>query len=167
MSVYSVDKLIEQARNLASEYRKTTGKVLPGVSSEIAEYDAARLLNLELCQDRSCGFDALGRDGAREGKRIQIKGRTIFDETKSGQRIGQLKVEQPWDLVVLVLMDENYQPNELYEVCREDIMEYINKPSVSQKRRGAMSVSRFRILGRLVWTSEDGLEGETWENQLA
>lgn len=164
MSIYSVDKLIEQARSLASEYRKTTGKALPGVSNEIAEYDAARLLNLELCQDRSCGFDAVGR-GGREGKRIQIKGRTIFDESKSGQRIGQVKVDHAWDSVVLVLMDENYQPGELYEACREDIMEYINKPSTSQKRRGAMSVSRFRIVGRLVWTRENGLEDEVWENR--
>ena len=46
--VYSVDKLIEQARQLATDYKKMTGKPLPGVSNEIAEHDACKLLDLSL-----------------------------------------------------------------------------------------------------------------------
>ncbi len=60
MGVYSVDKLISEARRLAAEFRRTTGKPLPGVSGEIAEHDAARLLNLKLCDERSGGYDAIG-----------------------------------------------------------------------------------------------------------
>ena len=44
MSVYAVDKLIAQARQLAADYRRTTGKPLPGVSNEIALHDVLRLL---------------------------------------------------------------------------------------------------------------------------
>lgn len=57
-SLYSVDKLIEQARQLATDFKKMTGKPLPGVSNEMAEHDAAKFLGLELSEDRSCGFDA-------------------------------------------------------------------------------------------------------------
>ncbi len=78
MSVYAVDKLINQARVLASDYRKTMGKPLAGISSEIAEHDAVTLLDLELCQPRVSGYDAVGK-GSREGKRIQIKARVIPD----------------------------------------------------------------------------------------
>lgn len=90
MTLYAADKLIAQARVLAAEYRRTMGKPLPGISNEIAEYDVVKLLNLEARTQGEGGYDAI--DPARGEKHIQIKSRTIFDESKSGQRIGQLKL---------------------------------------------------------------------------
>ena len=164
MGIYSVDKLISEARRLATEFRRTTGKALPGVSGEIAEHDAARLLNLTICKEKSAGYDAVGR-GKREGKRIQIKARVIFDEEKSGQRVGQLKLDQEWDSVVLMIMDENYEPYEIYEAERDELLEFMEKSSSSRVRRGALSVARFKIIGRLAWTREQGVEAEIWDNQ--
>jgi len=165
VTLYSVDTLMAQARKLAADYRATTGKPLAGISSEIAEYDAARLLDLDLCQERVGGFDAIGR-GSRAGKRIQIKGRAIFDEKKGGQRIGQLKTEQQWDSVVLVLMDEQFEPYEIYEADRDDITQVLAESSSNRSKRGAMSVARFKIIGRLVWTREEGaIDDEVWDNQ--
>ena len=46
MTLYAAEKLIAQARVLAAEYRRTMGKPLPGISNEIAEHDAIRLLEL-------------------------------------------------------------------------------------------------------------------------
>ena len=136
---------------------------MPGISSEIAEYDAVKLLSLEPNSEGEGGYNAI--DPARDGKRIQIKSRTIFDESKSGQRIGQMKLDKLWDSVVLVLMDEEYEPDEIYEAEREDILEYIDQSSSNRAKRGAMSVARFKIIGRLVWTRENGLEPEVWDNQ--
>jgi len=166
MGVYSVEKLISEARRLAAEFRRTTGKPLFGVSGEIAEHDAAQLLHLDLCKERRGGYDAVGR-GRREGKRIQIKGRVIFDEEKSGQRVGQLKLEQDWDSVVLVIMDENYEPYEIYEADREDIEDAMDEAgSSARKKRGAMTIARFKIISQLVWTPEEGeIDGELWDNQ--
>ncbi len=166
VGIYSVDKLIGEARRLAAEFRRTTGKPLPGVSNEIAEHDAARLLALEVCTDRSLGYDALGT-GEREGKRIQIKARVIFDEEKSGQRVGQLKLERDWDSVLLVIMDEEYQPVEIHEAEREDILQAMEETADSSRRkRGAMSVARFKAISRLVWTREEGLiDDEIWDNR--
>jgi hypothetical protein len=166
VGIYSVDKLISEARRLATEFRRTTGKALPGVSGEIAEHDAARLLNLTICKEKSAGYDAVGR-GKREGKRIQIKARVIFDEEKSGQRVGQLKLDKEWDSVVLVIMDENYEPYEIYEAERDDILDVMDEAGKSaRKKRGAMTVARFRIIARLVWTPEQGeFEDEIWDNR--
>lgn len=162
--VYAVDRLIGEARRLAAEYRRTTGKPLPGVSAEIAMHDAARLLNLELVAG-SGGFDAVGR-GARSGRRIQIKGRTIFDESKGGQRIGQIKTGEVWDSVVLVLMDEEYEPYEIYEAQREDLLQAVSeKAQTSRGKRGALSVAKFKVIGRLVWDRDCGLQAEVWENR--
>ncbi len=166
MSVYSVEKLISEARRLAAEFRRTTGKPLPGVSGEIAEHDAARLLDLELCKDKPGGYDAVGR-GSRAGKHIQIKGRVIFDEDKAGQRVGQLKLEQDWDSVLLVVMDENYEPFEIFEAERDDILDAMEDGGGSaRKKRGAMTVARFKIIAHLVWTREEGvIEDEVWDNR--
>lgn len=167
MGVYSVDKLITEARRIAAEYRRATGKPLAGVTSEVCQYDAARLLDLELTQPAGGGggYDAIGR-GKREGQKIQIKGRAIFDESKSGQRIGQLKLEQEWDAVVLVLMDENLEPYEIYEATRAEITEAIGEGSSSKRnKRGIMSVAKFRAIGQLAWTREFGVEDDAlWEN---
>jgi hypothetical protein len=163
LTLYAADKLIAQARVLAAEYRRTMGKPLPGISNEIAEFDAVKLLELEAKTEGEGGFNAI--DPARGGKRIQIKSRTIFDESKSGQRLGQLKLEKEWDSVVLVLMDENYEPYEIYEAERDDILEQLEKSSGNRAKRGAMSISRFKIIGRLAWTRENGLEPEVWDNR--
>lgn len=165
MTLYNVDKLMTEARRIAAEYRKATGKVL-GISSEIARFDAARLMNLELSEVPNVGYDAIGR-GERQGKRVQIKGRAIFDETKSGARLGQLKTEQEWDLVMVVVMDENYEPVEIREAERAAVMQALSESESSKRsKRGAMSVAKFKYVSRLVWTREEGaVDDEIWDNQ--
>ncbi|MCW8903257.1 hypothetical protein [Sedimenticola sp.] len=163
MSLYAADKLIGQARQLAAEYRRTMGKPLPGISNEIALHDAMRLLRLAPVDSSVGGYDAI--DPARDGLRIQIKSRTIFDESKTGQRIGQIKADQPWDCVVLVLMDDDYEPYELYEADREELLEFMDKSSSGRAKRGALSVARFKIIGRLVWSRDEGLAPGVWDNQ--
>lgn len=159
---YAADKLIAQARQLAAEYRRTMGKPLPGISNEIAEHDAMRLLDLEPHSGSDVSWDATDPES---GRRMQIKSRTIFDESKSGQRIGQLKMNQEWDAVILVLMDEDYEPYEIYQALREDLSEYVDASSGNRAKRGAMSVARFKILGELVWDRASGRQDGVWDNQ--
>ena len=164
MKVFAADKLITQARQLAAEYRRAMGKPLPGIGNEIAEHDAIRLLGLEPKPEGATGYDAV--DPKTGDKRIQIKSRTIFDESKSGQRIGQLKMEQAWDSVILVLMDQEYEPYEIYEAERDEIEEYAKKSSSNRAKRGALSIARFKIIGRLIWTREEGVVSDVWDSQV-
>ena len=167
MGVYSVDNLMAQARKLAADYRKATGQPL-AVSGEIAKHDAMRLLHLEANKDTQGGYDAIGTESSLTGKRIQIKGRAIFNEAKSGQRIGQLKLEQAWDVVVLVLMDEEFNTVEIFAADREAILEAMEESRNSNRsKRGAMSVARFKAIATLVWTQEDGLlEAGLWSKKV-
>lgn len=165
VGLYQVDKLMSEARRLAREYRQAMGKPLAGISAELAVHDAIRLMGLDAVPLGTAGYDAVGR-GKREGQRIQIKGRTIFDESKSGQRIGQLKADQPWDSVMLVLMDRNYESIEIYEAQRDEVLEAMDQASSNRGKRGAVSVAKFKIIGRRVWTREEGAEkDEVWDNQ--
>lgn len=153
-SLYSIAELMNQTRRLAKEYRQAMGRPL-AVSNELAVYDAARLLNLDIVDEAEVGYDAVGREGDRDGKRYQIKARAIFDESKSGQRIGQLKMDKEWDSVLLIIMDDNYEPREIYEASRE-VLEEAAKESKDSKRakRGAMSVAKFKIIGQQLWQAE-------------
>jgi len=162
-NIYSVDKLIEQARQLAADFKQMTGKPLPGVSNEIAEHDAVKLLGLELCEDRSHGFDARRVSTTVGPQRVQIKARAIFNDNYRGQRLGQLKFDKEWDSVVLVLMNERYQAFEILEARREEIVDNIND-NPSRSKRGAMSVAKFRNIATLVWTLEEGLDRAAWHD---
>lgn len=163
--IFSVDKLISEARHLAAEYRRTTGQVL-GISGEIAKHDACQLLELEPAAEGTAGYDAMGH-GNREGQHFQIKGRVIFDEAKKNQRIGQLKLEQEWDAVLLVIMDENYETDSIYQAERQAILDALEEQTESKRtKRGAMSVSKFKNIAELVWTREEGvIVDEIWDNQ--
>ena len=165
MSLYSVDKLISEARRIAAEYRRATGKPL-GISAEIACHDACSYLDLDAKED-AVGYDAVGLKGEREGSRFQIKGRAIFDEQKGGQRLGQIKIEQDWDKILLVLMDEDFETTEIYEASRDEILRDLDEAgSSNRQKRGAMSVARFKRLAHLVWNKDEGLiENEVWNNQ--
>ena len=103
MSVYSVDKLISETRRIAKEYRLATGKTLP-VTPEIAINDAVSILGLIPNEENHSGYDAIFSTNGEELK-VQIKGRAIFNGKKQGHRIGQLKLDQEWDAIILVIMN--------------------------------------------------------------
>jgi hypothetical protein len=163
MDIYSIDKLMHETRQLAAKYHQTTGTALP-VTGEIARFDAAKALSLQLNEDASLGYDALGT-GNFNGQKILVKGRVLFETSKSNPRIGQINPDQRWDHVVLVLFDDDYNPIEIYHASSEDIEQALAmKPDSQRKKRGAMSVAQFKIIGSLVWTQENGLDSEIWDN---
>lgn len=162
MAVYDVDKLMQEARKLAADFRKMTGKPL-GISSEIAVHDVIRLMGLEAAEPGQGGYDAVGK-GDMAGKRIQIKGRTHNPGVKSSPRLGQIKLEQEWDSVMLVILDEQYEAQEIYEAERDIIVETVQKTSAKRRNRGAMSIERFKKIGKLVWPKESGKAAEAGES---
>ncbi len=164
MDLYSIDKLMHETRQLAAKYRQTTGSTLP-VTGEIARYDVSKALNLQLTDDQTLGYDAIGL-GDRDGLRVLIKGRVLFEDSRSTPRIGQLKPDGRWDNVVLILFDDDYEAVEMYEATHDDIEAALQtKSESSNKKRGAMSIAQFKIISQLVWTQENGVESEIWDNQ--
>lgn len=152
MALYSIDKLINETRRLAAEFRRTTGTMLP-VSAEIARYDVSHHLDLTLNNDHSLGYDAIGNN-ERSGQRVQIKSRVIGDCVKSGHRLGQLNPNGNWDIVILSLMDNEFEPLEMYQLSHDETAAALS----SSKKQRTISVAKFKIIGDLVWTREHGVE---------
>lgn len=156
MPLYSIDKLINETRRLAAEFKRTTGTMLP-VSSEIARYDVAHQLDLTLNEDRSCGYDAIGNN-QRQGLRVLIKSRVIGDRVKPGHRLGQLNPNGNWDIIILSLMDNAFEPLEMYQLTHAELLEALSSGSKKRSKRGAISVAKFKIISQLMWTKEHGVE---------
>ena len=155
MGVYSVNKLITETRRIAKEYRLATGKTLP-VTPEIAINDAISILEMQPNETKNAGYDAIyERDG--EQLKVQIKGRAIFDDKKGGYRIGQLKVEQDWDAIVLVIMNADFMPEEIYMAERDIILDELEEKKKSNKK-GAMTLAKFKLISELLWTEQFGFE---------
>jgi hypothetical protein len=53
----SVYEILANAKILAQKYYALTGKPL-GITGEVAEYEAARILGVKLTQARQSGYDA-------------------------------------------------------------------------------------------------------------
>ncbi len=162
MSVYNIGKLVDQTRKLCVEWHaqgKTTG-----MTGEVAAFDAAQALNLELCQDHTLGYTAIGT-GERKDKKILVKGRAIFKEQKSRARLGQLQMDIDWDLLVLVLLDDKFEAQEIFEASRL-VIEKEQDEQKTSKRKGSMTVAKFKRIATLVWTAKEGhVEEEIWNNQ--
>jgi hypothetical protein len=90
-----VFQILRDAKVLARRYYHLTGKPL-GVTGEIAEFEAARILDLELELARQAGYDATEtRDGLT--LKIQIKGRYFPNVKLRGGRLGSIDLKQPFD----------------------------------------------------------------------
>lgn len=144
-----VADILRDVKKLAVAYYLETGRPL-GVTGEVAEFEAARILDLELADPRQEGYDAVRR-GARRPKKIQIKGRRLTT-SRPGQRIGQITLDREWDSVMLVLLDEHFEAIEIYEAERPDVEKALRAPgSKARNVRGQLGVSKFKSIGRLVW----------------
>jgi hypothetical protein len=149
LNLDEVGEIIRAAKSVARRYRHLTGRPL-GITGEVAEYEAARLLSLELATVRQAGFDAIRREGANID-RLQVKGRCVISNNP-GQRLGRIQLDKEWDGVVLVLLDAELEPTEIYEARRPEIMQALTTPgSKARNERGALSVSKFKSIGKLVW----------------
>lgn len=145
-----VYQILSAAKALARRYYHLTGKPL-GVTGEVAEYEAARILNLELELARQAGYDATEtRDGLTI--RIQIKGRYLSNPGMRGGRVGSIDLKQSFDTVLLVLLDGDYNAFQIYEAARPAVEALLTRPgSKARTERGSVGISQFKAISTLRW----------------
>ncbi len=151
IDVAKAGEILERARAAAIDYYALTGKPL-GITGEIGEYLTARLLGLALAEARAPGYDAVDE----AGRKIQIKARCLPSRTKlTGQRLGSIRLDHEWDCVMLILLDERFEPQVIYEAARTPLEEALTRPgSKSRNERGALAITKFISIGRRVWCAE-------------
>ena len=142
--------LLSQAKLLAKRYKDLTGKPL-GITGEVAEYEAARLLGLELHLARQAGYDATEiRDGSP--RRIQIKGRQVTPGNRRAGRMGAIDLRQEFDSVLLVLLDDDFNAYEVHEASRGDVETALARPgSKARNERGSLAIAQFKAISILRW----------------
>ena len=145
LSSYQISELMEQTRQLAADYRNSTGKTLP-VGGEIALYDAARLLELNEPAQPMAGIDLMSSD---QSYRYQVKSRALFSGAKSAPRLGSINPNGDWTHILLVLMNESYDTTHLYTLSREVALSEANVGG-----KNAMTVAKFKVIGDCIWSQE-------------
>ena len=147
-------QILKEAKKLAQRYRSLTGKPL-GITGEVAEYEAARILGVELTPARQAGYDAIEQTGETV-RRLQIKGRCLLPNCKPGQRLGSIDIKKDWDAVMMVLLNENFDAVEIHVAERVAVLAALSAPgSRSRNEHGALGVNKFKAIGRLVWQEKD------------
>jgi len=143
-------EILRDAKKLAQEYRQLTGKPL-GITGEVAEYEAARVLGVELTPARQAGYDAIEQKNGIT-RHLQIKGRCVLPGCKPGQRLGEIDIEKDFDAVLMVLLDENFEATEIYEAERGAVLAALAAPgSKARNERGQLGVSKFKSIATLRW----------------
>jgi len=143
-------EILGEAKRLAREYYVLTGKPL-GITGEVAEYEAARILGVELTPARQAGYDAIERKNGSI-RHLQIKGRCLLPNCKPGQRLGSIDVAKDWDAVLVVLLDENFDATEIHEAERSAVLGSLAAPgSKARNERGQLGVNKFKAIGQLRW----------------
>ena len=142
-----VEKVLEQARKAAVRYYKLTGKPL-GITGEIGEYLASKKLKLTFADARQAGYDAIDE----KDRKIQIKTRRVpRGKSLSGQRMGVVRLDHEWDVLMLVMLDENFDIVSMHEAGRRAVAHALGKTESKARKRGALGVSEFMNLGKQVW----------------
>jgi len=143
--------LLAEAKQIAQRYYALTGKPL-GITGEVAEYEAARVLGVRLTPARQAGYDATELVGTSERK-LQIKGRYLPKGCTPGQRLGTIRREKEWDAVLVVLLDVHFNATEIWEADRGAVLAALAVPgSRARNVRGALAVAKFKSIGRLRWS---------------
>lgn len=146
-TLQEIGPILEKAKEAAADYYRLTGKPL-GITGEIGEYMAARELGMELAEARMPGYDAL-----KDGTKVQIKTRSIPSDRKlRGQRLGAIRLDHEWDTVLLVMLDEKFEPVSMHEADRPSVEKALSLPgSKARNERGTLSIRKFKSIGRQVW----------------
>lgn len=150
MTPASVFHILAEAKKLAQQYRALTGKPL-GITGEVAEFEAARILGVTLTLARQAGYDAIENRDCHT-LRVQIKGRCLLDTSKRSQRVGSIDIKQEFDAVLLVILDSNFDAVAIYEATRDAVIDALTKPgSKARNERGSLSISKFKSIGHVRW----------------
>lgn len=143
-------EILREVKKLGQEYRSLTGKPL-GITGEVAEFEAARILNLQLTSARQAGYDAIELNSG-SGRKLQIKGRCVLEGSKRSQRVGRIKIDAEFDAVLLVLLDQNFDATVIYEADRGPVITALTAPgSRARNEKGALAVSKFKAISRVRW----------------
>ena len=152
IDIEKAGEILERGKQAAIDYYDLTGKPL-GITGEFGEYLTAKLLGLELAEARSPGYDATDK----KGRKIQIKSRCIpRDKKLSGQRLGSIRLDHEWDCVMVILLNERFEPQAIYEAGRGPLEEALMKPgSKARNERGALPITKFIKIGKQIWDADN------------
>ena len=70
--------------------------------------------------------------------------------------MGSIRLDHEWDTVALILMNQDFEPLEIYEAERDDVEKALSRSgSRARNERGTLSVNQFKAIADLRWSAEE------------
>ena len=140
-------EILADVKRLAAEYYALMQRPL-GVTGELAEFVAADKLGLELAEARMAGYDATKKIGGKT-VRYQIKGRRRTGGNLYKGRVPSIRLDHPFDHVLLVLFDEGYDAVEIWAADRASVKKRLTAPgSKARNERGSLQITQFKSIAQ-------------------
>ncbi len=141
-----VRNLILQTKQIASAYYAATERRL-GVTGEIAEFEAANKLGLQLVKAGMRGYDALDS----EGRKVQIKGRWR-PTCKPYRKVPRIEPQADFDVFVYVLLaGEGYEPFQIWSTSKEAIVNALDGKVSAKGKVERITFNHFSDFAELAW----------------
>jgi len=144
MDIYSQTILMQKTRELARDYLKSTGEVLP-ISTHLAKFDIMHLLNFKNPITKEVGVDLIGV-GSLLDQKIQIKSRLINETSKTRPMVGQININANWEHILLVIYNSEYAPQEIYILSKSALVQ-----EQKSHPKSLISVAKFKAIGIKCW----------------
>ncbi len=138
-----------ELNQVAVDYHQETGRRVNHPTSEISEREAAAKMGLTLAPNPSnnAGWDAKRKSN---GDRVQIKGK---GPGKWNGKLGGLNPPFDFDTVMLVLLNDAYDADEIWEAQKVTVLEF-NEAELSN----GLTVAKFKKVSDQVWPKKGDAE---------
>tara|TARA_Y100001954_G_C15517434_1_gene457577 strand:+ start:184 stop:588 length:405 start_codon:yes stop_codon:yes gene_type:complete len=114
----------------------------------VGEYQAAKILVLELKPARTKGFNATDPDG----KKYEIKVRCVRQNKSNSQQTSKINIDAEWDYLLLILMNPDFEPLEIHRAKFMDVKRAICEPSsTARNKRQTPLISMVKSIGKRIW----------------
>ena len=156
VDLVKLDSAMKEARKWAKTYKAITGKN-SSLLADIAEFDAAKRLNLILNQGGSSGYQG---ERLNKGKLdfVVIKGKQTRTEGSS-EGIGKFTLSGPWTSAALVLLNGDFQATSIYVASKSKLKELVAAAEAKAKKDGkkapGLTLGDFKsIAGKPAWSAK-------------
>ena len=148
------EEIIEAIIPLAVRWKTATDRSL-GITGEVGEHLACKLMGWSLAVHLQAGWDATDP----QGNRIQIKSRVLQKDRDRSPTMGTLDLRKEWDQAAIVIMDDHFRVQGIWLAEGQDARKaQENCPNSDGDAKG-LPIKTFKRIARQVFPEQEHATG--------
>ena len=142
----NIDQHYDELRKVASRHRRLTGNTISGLTGELGEYFASKLLKLRIARkNNNPGYDAI-----RGKTKVQIKtGIPVYSASnKPYWQFSHVSTSHNWNIIVFVFLTIRYEVKYMYCMSKTALRK---AQTVSAKKHSSITGTQVMKFGERVY----------------